>query len=139
MSKESKNKAAVRRFYEEVVNKKNLALIPELIAPNYVFHMTPELKGPEGVKNYFAMGFAGFPDMHNKIDHMFAEGDLVATFTTTTATFTGKWGDIAPTGKKATYQDANLCRLEGGKQVEVWGIADTLNVYRQFGIPIPPG
>ena len=139
MSKESKNKAAVRRFYEEVINKKNFAIIPELIAPNYVFHMTPEIKGPEGVKNYFTTAFAALPDYQEKVDYMVAEGDLVATFSTATGTLKGKWGDTAPTGKKATYQSANLCRLEGGKQVEVWGIVDQLTVYRQFGIPIPPG
>jgi predicted ester cyclase len=139
MSKESKNKAAVRRFYEEVLNKKNMAVIPELIATNYVFHMTPEIKGPEGVKDYFTAGFAAMPDYHEKIDYMFAEGDMVATFTTITATFTGKWGDTAPTGKKWTSKSANLCRLAGGKQVEVWGIADELTFYRQLGIPIPPG
>jgi predicted ester cyclase len=137
MSKEKNNKAAVRRFYEEVINKKNMAVIPELIAPNYVFHMTPEIKGPEGVKNYFTPVFTAFPDWHEKIDYMFAEGDMVATFTTFTGTFTGKWGDIAPTGKKVTSQSANLCRLEAGKQVEVWGIMNALTIYQQAGIPIP--
>jgi predicted ester cyclase len=137
MSKEAKNKAAVRRFYEEVINKKDFSVIPELVAPNYVFHMTPEIKGPEGLKNYFAAAFAGLPDMHDKIDYMFAEGDMVVTISTTTATFTGKWGDMAPTGKKGTYQGANLCRLKDGKQVEVWAFVDTLNAYRQFGIPLP--
>jgi predicted ester cyclase len=137
MSKESKNKEAVRRFYEEVINKKNFSVIPELIAPNYVFHMTPEIKGPEGVRNYFTPGFAAMPDYHEKIDYMFAEGDMVATFSTLTGTLTGKWGDVAPTGKKVTAKSANLCRLEGGKQVEVWGIIDTLSVYRQLGIPVP--
>jgi predicted ester cyclase len=137
MSKESKNKAVIRRFYEEVLNKKNMAMIPELIASNYVFHMTPEIKGPEGAKNYFTAAFAAMPDYKEKIDYMVAEGDMVATFTSITATFTGKWGDIAPTGKKWTSQSASLCRLEGGKQVEVWGIADTLTFYRQLGIPIP--
>lgn len=131
------NRAAVRRFYEEVMNKKNLAVIPELIAPNYVFHMTPELKGPEGVKNYFTQVFTAFPDWHEKVDHMFAEGDLVATFTTSTGTFTGKWGNTASTGKKVSTQSANLCRLEGGKQVEVWGFMNALAIYQQSGIPIP--
>lgn len=131
------NKAAVRRFYEDVINKKNMALITELIAPNYVFHMTPEVKGPEGVKNFFTPLLAALPDWHEKIDYMFAEGDMVATFTTFTGTFTGKWGDTAPTGKKVTSQSANLCRLEDGKQVEVWGIMNTLAVYQQLGIPIP--
>jgi predicted ester cyclase len=133
----SKNKNAVRRFYEEIINQKNLAVIPELVAPNYLFHMTPEIKGTEGVKNYFAPVFAAFPDWHEKIDHMFAEGDMVATFTTLSATFTGKWGDTAPTGKKLTLQSANLCRLEKGKQVEVWGFMNALAVYQQLGIPIP--
>ena len=131
------NKAAIRRFYEEVSNKKNMAVIPELIAPNYVAHGTPEVKGPEGVKNYLTPVFTAFPDWHEKIDYMFAEGDMVATFTTFTGTFTGKWGDAAPTGKKVTSQSANLCRLKDGKQVEVWGIMNALTVYQQAGIPIP--
>jgi C-1 hydroxylase len=133
----SKNKDAVRRFYEEVINKKNMAVIPELVANNYVFHTTPEIKGPEGVKNYFAPVFTAFPDWHEKIDYMFAEEDMVATFTTTAATFTGKWGDTAPTGKKFTLQAANLCRLENGKQVELWGIMNALGLYQQLGIPVP--
>jgi C-1 hydroxylase len=137
MSKEDKNKAAVRRFYEDVVNKKNMALIPELIAPNYVSNLTPEIKGPEGVKNLFTSLFAAFPDWHEKIDYMFAEGDMVATFTTSSGTFTGKWGDVAPTGKKVTSKSANLCRLKDGKQVEVLGIMDTLSIYQQAGIPVP--
>jgi predicted ester cyclase len=132
-----KNKAVVRRFYEEVIGKKNMAVIPELIAPNYIFHMTPEIKGPEGVKNYFTTTFAALPDYQEKVDYMFAEGDMVATFTTLTATFTGKMGDVVPTGKKVKLQVASLCRLEGGKQAEVWGIADTLAFYQQLGVPIP--
>ena len=137
MSKEEKNKAAVRRFYEEVINKKNLALIPELIAPNYVSHATPEIKGSEGIKSYFSTAFAAFPDWHEKIDYMFAEGDMVATFTTITSTFTGKWRDTAPTGKKVKSQAVSLCRLEGDKQVEGWVILDSLSFYQQLGIPLP--
>jgi predicted ester cyclase len=131
------NKAAVRRFYEEVSNKKNMAVIPELIAPNYVAHGTLEVKGPEGVKNSLTPIFTAFPDWHEKIDYMFAEGDMVATFTTLTGTFTGKMGDTAPTGKKVSTQSATLCRMEGGKQAEMWAIMDTLAIYQQAGIPIP--
>lgn len=137
MSAEEVNKAAVRRFYEEVSNKKNMAVIPELIAPNYVFHTTPEVKGPEGVKNYLTPVFTAFPDWHEKIDYMFAEGDMVATFTTFTGTFTGKWGDTAPTGKKVSSQSVSLCRMEGGKQAEMWAIMNVLEIYQQAGIPVP--
>ena len=35
------NKASVRRFYDEVFNKKNRAAIDEFIAPNQVDHAAP--------------------------------------------------------------------------------------------------
>ena len=41
------NKAIVRRMAEEVFNKGNLSMIPELVAPNYVYHTTPEYKAPK--------------------------------------------------------------------------------------------
>ncbi len=76
------NKAMVRRMAEEVFNKGNLSMIPELVAPNYVYHTTPEYKGPEGFKNYITMVRKAFPDLHMKIDYMVAEGDMVAIFYT---------------------------------------------------------
>jgi predicted SnoaL-like aldol condensation-catalyzing enzyme len=43
------NKAVVRRFIEEVLNKQNAALVDELFAPDYVNHMMPG--GREGFKH----------------------------------------------------------------------------------------
>ena len=42
------NKALVRRYVEEVLNKKNLALIDELVAPTFIDHDSsmPDAKGP---------------------------------------------------------------------------------------------
>ena len=46
------NKTKQRRVWEEVVNNGNLAIIPELFAPDYVFRspLGMEAKGPEGFK-----------------------------------------------------------------------------------------
>ncbi len=50
MSAESK--ALVRRYVEEVLNKKNLALVDELFASSFIDHDSsmPEARGPAGVK-----------------------------------------------------------------------------------------
>jgi len=133
-----KNKATLRRIVEEVVNKGNLAIVPELIAPNYVSHTTPEVKGPEGFKQNTTMLRTAFPDLHWTIENMVAEGDLVAHRFTMTGTFKSKYGDIAPTGKKLTLPAVILSRFEGGKEVEAWMYSDSLTFYRQLGIPIPP-
>jgi len=68
---------------------------------------------------------------------MIAEGDYVAVQYISTGTFTGKAGDIEPTGKKATLKHAIIYRFEGGKQAEVWAYRDLLSMYQQLGIPIP--
>jgi len=134
-----KNKASVRRFSEEVANKGNLSLIPEFFAPGYVFHTTPEFKGPEGFKQYITMMRTAFPDLHQTIEHMVAEGDMVAVYYTMLGTFKGEMMGIAPTGKKIALPYAVLSRFKDGKQVEAWPYYDSLAMYQQLGISMPPG
>ncbi len=131
-----KNKAAVRRL-NELVNKGDFSILPELIAPNYVFHTTPEVKGPEGLKQTFTTLRTAFPDYKEKTENMVAEGDMVAVFYTVSGTFKGKYGDISPTGKKFSIPAAILARFKDGKQVEAWPFMDSLAFYQQLGIPIP--
>jgi steroid delta-isomerase-like uncharacterized protein len=133
------NKAAVRRL-NEAINRGDWSVIPELFAPDYVFHSTQEARGHEGIKQSFASLRAAFPDYHEKIEHMIAEGDMVAATYTLTGTFQGKLGDSEPTGKKFSMPIAVLARFEKGKQVEAWSYYDSLAWGRQLGISLsPPG
>jgi steroid delta-isomerase-like uncharacterized protein len=129
----------VRRLNDEVFNKGNLALIDELMAPDYVFHITPEVKGPEGVKKYIADFRTAFPDLHITIEDMVAEGDMMAIRYTMRGTFKGEMMGIAPTGKKMELPNASFARFKDGKQVEVWPYLDSLTWYQQLGISPPAG
>jgi predicted ester cyclase len=131
------NKASVRRFSEEVLGKGNLSIIPELIAPNYVFHTTPEYKGPEGLRQYVTMLRTAFPDLHISLDHLFAEGDLVAAFYRFGGTFKGEMMGISPTGKKFEISVSVMSRLAGGKQVDAFPHMDMLNLFQQLGVSPP--
>src|SRR5260370_42229394 len=75
------NKAASRRFYEEVINQKKLAVINEVAADTYASHEFPPglPPGREGLKVFISVFHAAFPDGHLTIDQMIAEGDTVAT------------------------------------------------------------
>ena len=133
------NKANQRRVFEEVLNKGNIEIIPELFSPDY-FMRSPlgmEVKGPEGFKQLTTMFHTALPDFHCTIDDMFAEGDKVATRFTITGTFKGEMMGITPTGKKATIAVIVITRWEGGKEVEAWESLDLLGFYQQLGIPIP--
>ena len=114
------NKANQRRVFEEVFNKGNLEILPELFAPNYSFSspLGMELKGPEGFKQLATVLRTAFPDIRITIDNMFAEGDKVATRFTITGTFKGEMMGIAPRGKKAAVAGIVITRWEGDKEVE---------------------
>jgi hypothetical protein len=59
------NKALSRRYYEEVWNGGNTALLDELMAENHVNHAPPTpVLGREAFKQYVGAYRAAFPDFH---------------------------------------------------------------------------
>ena len=77
------NRALVRRFYKEVLEKRNTALVDELFASNYVYHypdVPPDLpSGLDGFKKFVTMFLSGFSNLTFTIDNQMVEGDKVVT------------------------------------------------------------
>jgi steroid delta-isomerase-like uncharacterized protein len=135
-----KNKAILRRFWEEVFNGRNLALIDELFAKNWVYHgpAGQEVHGPEGLKQYLTMYFSAFPDLHAKVEDVFTEGDRVGSRATCRGTHNGVLMGIAPTGKQVTITVICLSRLMNDKIVEDWELVDLFGMMQQLGtVPSP--
>jgi len=126
------NKAIVRRWIEEV-NKRNLAILDELIAPDF-FHPTHQLRGPEGMKQFYTMFFMAFSDTHETMEDIIAEGDKVWHRFRTTGIHTGEFRGLAPTGKKFTMTGVNFWRIIGGKVVEKGSVYDMMDFYKQLGV-----
>jgi C-1 hydroxylase len=126
------NKAIVRRWFD-ALNKKDLAILDEIAVPDY-FDRTRQLRGLESIKQLINMVFKSFPDYHEAIEEIIAEGDKVWTRETVTGTNTGEYLGLAPTGKKFTTTAINIWRLVDGKVVEKVGVLDQLDIYKQLGI-----
>jgi steroid delta-isomerase-like uncharacterized protein len=134
------NKAQIRRIYEEVFNKGNLAVADELMAPNYVFHVSgQEFKGPEGFKQFATIYRTAFPDIHITVEDMVAEGDKVVHRISTRGTHKGEMMGIAPTGKQIATTGIVISRFAAGKEVEVWANLDMLGMLQQMGVVPPMG
>ena len=135
------NKAIIRRNWEEVFNKGNLAVADENMATNYIYHGPggQEIKGPEGFKQLITMYRTVFPDFHATVEDMFAEGDKVAHRVTARGTHKGDLMGIAPTGKQVTMAVITISRFAGGKEVEAWSSVDMLGVMQQLGAAPPTG
>ncbi len=130
------NKATSRRFYEAVINQKQLAVLDEVAGDNYHSHDFPPglPPGREGLKIFISVFHAAFPDGHLTIDQMIAERDTVATRLTFHGTHTGEFQGIAPTGKKVTIPAMDMARFEGGKLVEHWGGPNQMSLLQQLGV-----
>jgi steroid delta-isomerase-like uncharacterized protein len=130
------NKATNRRFYEEAINQKHLAVLDEVAGDNYVSHSFPPglPSGREGLKAFISAFHVAFPDGHLSIDQMIAEGDTVATRLTFRGTHTGDFMGIPATGKQVAVPALDMARYANGKLVEHWGGPDQMSLMQQLGV-----
>ncbi|MFQ6059407.1 MAG: ester cyclase [Anaerolineae bacterium] len=135
------NKALVRRLIEEAWNKGNLAVIDELLSPDYVLHFAAPGATPdrEGYKQAVSMHHTAFADFRLTIEDMVAEGDKVVIRWTIRGTHKGEYIGIAATGKEVTMTGISIRRIEGGKIMEEWLESDMLGLMQQMGVVPSPG
>jgi predicted ester cyclase len=135
------NKAIDLRFFEEVVNKGNLAVVDELVAANFVQHDAPPGITPdrEGMKQFFSAHHSAFPDFHSTLEDMFDEGEKVVEGFREWGRKKGEWMGIAPTGKQITITGIAIHRIIDGKIVDDWTSLDMLGALQQIGVVPPPG
>lgn len=132
-----RHKTVVRRFFEQVINKGNLALADELMTPDFLDHGLPPgfPPGMNGFKQFARMLAGAFPDLHVTIEELIAEENAVAARLTVRGTHQGLLlGRIAPTGKVATWAGMDFTRLDRGKMVERWSVRDLLGLMQQLGV-----
>jgi predicted ester cyclase len=131
------NKALVRRWFDEL-DRRNFAIIDELIPEDYVDHNPPLPNlppGREGVRQSSLILANAFPDaVHTLLDQM-AEGDKVMTRMTVCATFTGEIYGLTPTGNVIEVSGVAVHRIADGKLVEHWAHMDLAGFMDQLGTP----
>ena len=125
------NKAIIRKWVE-AVNKQDLSLLDDLMAPNYFDHTRQE--GMESYKQHLTIFYKGFPDYHVTIEDIIAEGDKVCVFIIFSGTNTGEYLGLLPTGKKISVKSLTIKRIVDGKIVEGWTVNDMLDFFNKLGI-----
>jgi predicted ester cyclase len=134
------NKALVRRYIDDVWNKRAYAVIAESVAADVVNHADPRaIPGIERWKQAVLRIHAAFPDVTVTIDDLVGEGDKVVVRVTMAGTHIGPPGRIAPTGRRVRWTETHILRLADGKIAEQWAAFDSLGLLQQLGaIPTAP-
>lgn len=129
------NKATLRRFYDEVWNKGNLAVADELNASNFVDH-NPPIGFPantEGTKQFASAIHKSFSNFSLIPDDVIAEGDRVVARWTAKGAHTQEFLGIAPSGKQVIVTGIDVVRMSDNKIAEHWGQWDIMGMMQQLG------
>ena len=123
------NEALVRRFFEEVWAKGNVAAVDEFMAADYVEHtehaVPPGARpGRDSVKQRIALYYEAFPDWKITMHDIFGRGDRVAYRWSASGTHLGEWAGLSPTGLHMTTGGITILRIAEGRFVEGWSSYD---------------
>jgi len=130
------NKALVRALIA-VVNQQDWQRFDELVAPNFVRHSSTfgqsQICSRDQLREYLAGEFKTFPDAHETINLLVAEGDKVAVHSHCRGTQLGTMGSFPPSGRILSADFMSIYRVENGRIVEAWVEWDCLNGLIQLG------
>ena len=134
------NKTLVSQLYEAIGANDEAAMAAVMAAEVQYYTASGDTRtgSPEG---FFAGQRANFPEATVTIDHLMAEGDMVAAYTSWSGTFQGDTAvfhgnelDILEAGLTSDWVSAVFFRIECGKVSEVWPVADRHRQLQHLGV-----
>lgn len=128
MTLEEHNKAVIRRYIDEVINQKRLDVIDELFAP--------EMR--DQVRGFLTSGGDPFPDAHEEIKDIVAEGNTVMVRWNFTGTHRGMYLDIPATGRSIEMIGFAVYYLENGQIVDDLMLMSNYGALKQMGVTFTP-
>jgi predicted ester cyclase len=131
------NKALVQRFFEEVINQRNVAALDQFVPAGGGVNHTVPAGMPQQASQMLGLYLAAFPDAQATVEDLLADGDKVVARVSITGTHQGAFRGIVPTGKPITVMGVHIFRVANGKLVEHWGLMDRHSALQQLGVVLP--
>jgi steroid delta-isomerase-like uncharacterized protein len=130
------NKAIVRRYFTEVLNKGKYELIKELFSPSFIFSgpgLKRPMKGmPEGLYDFVANIRHSFPDLYTSIENEIAEDNQVVAVWRMTGTHEHPFRGIKPTHKHCSITGMDIFYIENGRIEGMWAFFDMRSILEQL-------
>ena len=134
------NKAIIRRFYDEVINRRHLAVLNEMLAPDFEGFKAEGIdcaSNGEHVKQLLAFALHTFPDCQQTIHAWHTEQDVVMTRWSLCGRQQGEYLGLPGVEQQFRATRSDTFRLVDGKIREHWVELDTLHLGRQIAAMIP--
>lgn len=127
----------VQRWVEEVWNANDLDALHQFHPPTFQNEGRSTSIGE--VRKWHERMRTVYPDLQYTIEDIFALEEQVALRWMATGTHRASlWGIVPATGKEITWKGIHLLRIESGKIVRIWAVADTMAQLQQMGVQLRP-
>lgn len=129
------NKTTVRRYYDEVLNQRDVDLVDDLAVEDYIEHdpFPGQGDGRADLKTRVRTILDAFAPLHFQVEDVIEEGDRVVVRWSQTGTHSGDFMGIPATGKQYTMNGIDIHRLRAGKMAEHWHVVDLFALLQQLG------
>jgi predicted SnoaL-like aldol condensation-catalyzing enzyme len=132
-------KSKLAEFRSRLYGSQDLGAVDTYIHPDFRSHNGVIECGIEGYKAFARSFHVGLPDLRPRVDHMLVEGDRIVSFTRWEGTHTGTFRGVAPTGRKLTFETADIFRVHDGLFIEHWDVVDRMAASTALGLGGVPG
>ena len=129
-----------RRLYE-LLSAGDVDGFGELLADDFIEHEDLPGLAPskDGVKTFFRMQIAAFPDLRLTVEDVVADGAKVVARVRYTGTQQGEFQGMPATGKAVDVQLIDIFAFaDDGRVLEHWGVLDVMTMVQQLGV-VPAG
>ena len=128
------NVRLVRRFVQEVFAEGRKESVDALVADDFASHTWPARgDGKAALKEAIDRVGAALSDAGFEVHDTIAQADLVAVRLTASATQTGPFMNLPPSGKRYTIDEIHIFRVRDGRVREHWHQYDQLGLMKQLG------
>lgn len=115
-------KGLIRRLVDEVINANNPGALDDIATPALA----------RTLRRAFDQFRAAFPDWHQDIVELVAEGPTVVARFRCIGTHQGSWQGLHPTGRTMNIDEVYFFRTTDNRISRVWGLEDTWTRYQQL-------
>lgn len=134
MDRSDLHRRQVRRFYDEIWNRADLGVIPELLAVDVTFRgsLGRALTGHAEFADYVRGVTTVLGDYRCEIVTLVADGDRVAARMTFSGIHRGPLLGVPATGRRVSWTGAAFFTFSDGRIADLWVLGDIDGLRRQL-------
>ena len=123
--------SVVRALVDQVWNGGRTEDLERFFAPTFDHGGREDT--PAGLREWHVNDAQTWTDCRYEIADLVATGERVVLRWRATATHSGQWGPVAPTGRTITWDGVHFFTMRDNRIVALWALSDMFGKARQLG------